>query len=162
MKKIILAIAVAALITAPAHAATKTVAKAPATATAAVNPLQAFLDQINSKVATLNALTLTDAQAAMVMAANDPVGLACYTAVANKLQASQASGSSLVPKSLGVLQLIETARLAKLQISGIQNGTDPVVTGCAPLILDVNTTLLMLTGQGVIGAAGASIGIPGL
>lgn len=159
---LLVALMLSAVLMPSSFAATKAKAKAAPAATTIplTNPLQSFLDQINQKVSAINALTLTDAQAAMQMAANDPVGLACYTAVANKLQAAQTAGGSLVPKSLGVLQLIETARLAKLQISGIQNGTDPVVAGCAPLILDVNTTLLMLAGQGVVGAAGASVGLP--
>ena len=91
----------------------------------------------------------------MTMAANDPVGLACYTAIANRIQ--NAGAGNIMPKSLGLLQLIETARLAKLQISAVQTGTDPVVQGCAGLILDANTTLLMLTGQGVVGAAALAI-----
>jgi hypothetical protein len=117
-----------------------------------VSPIQAFLNSIQSKANAINAFTLADAQAAMAMAANDPVGLNCYTAIANKLQ-SGGSGS-LIPKSPGLLQLIEAARLAKLQINAVQSGVDPVVQGCAGLILDANTTLLMLTGQGVIGVAG--------
>lgn len=130
----------------------------PAVAVSTANPLQSFFDGLQKKAAAINAFTLADAQAAMVMAASDPVGLACYTAIANKLQSG--SSGNLIPKSLGLLQLIEAGRLAKLQISAVQTGVDPVVQGCAGLILDANTTLLMLTGQGVIGAAGIGIGIP--
>jgi hypothetical protein len=144
----------------PAHAAQRAKAAPAASATPAapVNPLQTFLDQINKKAAAINNFTLADAQAAMVMAKDDPTGLACYTAIANKLQST--TPGNIVPKGLGLLQLMETARLAKLQIAGIQSGTDPVVSGCAALILDANTTLLMLAGQGVVGAAGLSVGLP--
>lgn len=138
--------------------AAKTAASAPTTPAApAVNPLQSFLDQVNKKAAAINAFTLADAQAAMTMAANDPVGLSCYTAIAAKLQANGAV--SLIPQSLGLLQLIEAARLAKLQASAIATGVDPVVSGCAGLILDANTTLLMLEGQGAVGALTA-VGLP--
>lgn len=138
-----------------AIAAPKTATK---TTISTVNPLSTFLESLQTKAAAINAFTMADAQAAMAMAASDPVGLACYTAIANKIQAG--GEGNLIPKSLGLLQLIETARLVKLQVNAVQAGTDPVVQGCAALVLDANTTLLMLTGQGVVGAVGLAVGIP--
>jgi hypothetical protein len=116
-------------------------------AAAPSNPFQTFIDQMNKRAAAINAFTLDDATAAMDMAKDDPTGLACYTAIANKLTVN-GGVTNLLPKKLGLLQLIEAARLAKLKISAINTGTDPIVSACAPLILDANATLLMLTGQG--------------
>lgn len=141
----------------PRPAAASATAPAATSATPA-NPLQGLLDLINKKAAALNAFTVADAQAAITMATGpnpaqpiDPAGLACYQAVATKLQTSQPG--AVLPKSLGALQLLEAARLAKLQVTAIQSGNDPVVIACAPLILDAQTTLLMLAGQGAIGVA---------
>lgn len=116
----------------------------------------------------LRQFTVADLQAALADAKTqtppDTVAAACYTALIPFVQ-SQAQNP--LPAGAGVFQALQKARDAKAYLANIQSPTGPLAglnTACAPLVLDVQNTLLTLgISVGVIAnPAGAAATLGGL
>jgi hypothetical protein len=113
--------------------------------------------------------TIADLQAALADAQAqsppDTVAVNCYTALIPFVQ-SQAQNP--LPAGAGVFQALQKARDAKAYLANIQSPTGPLASlniACAPLVLDVQNTLVTLgVSVGVIanpaGAAAAVSGLP--
>ena len=113
--------------------------------------------------------TIADLQAALADAQGqtppDTVAVNCYTALIPFVQ-SQAQNP--LPAGAGVFQALQKARDAKAYLSNIQSPTGPLANlniACAPLVLDVQNTLVTLgVSVGVIanpaGAAATLTGLP--
>lgn len=104
----------------------------------------------------LQTFTITDLQNALADAQAqtppDTVAATCYQALIPLVQnANGAKG--LIPKSLGAVQVLQKARDAKQFLATLNSPTGPLAglnVACAPLVLDVQTTLIQL---GIISGA---------
>ncbi len=142
-----------------AFAQPKTAAAAP------VGKLTAAQAQANP-LAILQKLPITDLQAALAdaQANNDATTIPCWQALLDAAQAQQAAPT--VPA--GIFSAIQKARDLKVAAANALSPTGPLAKlniACAPLLMDVNNTLLMLgvsTGL-VVGTGGISLpALPGL
>jgi hypothetical protein len=117
----------------------------------------------------LQQFTVADLQAALKDAQSqtppDTTAASCYTALIPFVQ-SQAQNP--LPAGAGIFQALQKARDAKAYLANIQSPTGPLAglnQACAPLVLDVQNTLLTLgVSVGVIanpaGAAATLTGLP--
>lgn len=138
-------------------AATKPAAKtaAPAAQTT-VDPL-----------AVIQKFTETDLTAALADATanNDTAAINCYTAL---LPIVKSGVANPLPTSLGGFQLLQKARDLKTMLSNLQSPNGPLAQlniACAPLVLDVQNTMVLLgvVGGGVALTGGAGgLALPGL
>lgn len=150
----------------PARAATKPLvhrSAVPASARPSVTQAQ------QNPLIVVRQFTVADLQAALADAQAqtppDTVAVNCYTALIPFVQ-SQAQNP--LPAGAGVFQALQKARDAKAYLANIQSPTGPLASlniACAPLVLDVQNTLVTLgVSVGVIanpaGAAAAVSGLP--
>jgi hypothetical protein len=115
-------------------------------------------------VLVLQSFALNDLQAALADAQAqtppDAIAATCYQTLITIVQSPVANP---LPAGPGAFQLLQKARDLKNMVANLQSNNGPLAslsTGCAPLVLDVQTTLIrlgILTGA-VIGAG--SIGLP--
>jgi hypothetical protein len=161
-----LCISAACMFVVPAMAANKaplprpkpTVSSKPTVAQAQQNPLL-VLQQFT--VADLQA-ALADAQA---QTPPDTAAVTCYTAL---IPFVQSQVQNPLPTGAGVFQALQKARDAKAYLANIQSPTGPLAglnIACAPLVLDVQNTLVTLgVSVGVLanpgGAAATLAGLP--
>ena len=131
----------------PAAAQTKSISKTAATA----NP-----------ILVLQSFTVTDLQAALQDAQSqtppDTAAISCYSALIPLVQSSIANP---LPASAGGFQLLQKARDAKAALANIQSPNGPLAQlnmACAPLVLDIQNTLVQL---GIVGGAVAVAGPAG-
>ena len=160
------AAAVAFVGAAPALAATKPLVHRPAMV-ASTKPSVTQAQQ--NPLIVVRQFTIADLQAALADARAqsppDTVAVNCYTALIPFVQ-SQAQNP--LPAGAGVFQALQKARDAKAYLANIQSPTGPLASlniACAPLVLDVQNTLVTLgVSIGVIanpaGAAAAVSGLP--
>ena len=136
----------------PAHAGARTTA-----AQAQQNPL-----------AVLQQFTVADLQAALADAKAqtppDTVAATCYAAL---IPFVQSQVQNPLPAGAGAFQALQKARDAKAYLANIQSPTGPLAglnTACAPLVLDVQSTLVTLgISVGIIAnPAGAAATLGGL
>ena len=159
--------AAAALVcAAPALAAKRTLARR-STVTVSAKPTVTQVQQ--NPLIVVRQFTVADLQAALADAQSqsppDTVAANCYTALIPFVQ-SQAQNP--LPAGAGVFQALQKARDAKAYLANIQSPTGPLASlniACAPLVLDVQNTLVTLgISVGVIanpaGAAAAASGLP--
>jgi hypothetical protein len=114
----------------------------------------------------LQTFTVTDLQAALADAnAQTPPDIdaaACYTALLPIIQSNLANP---LPAGPGVFQALQKARDAKAFIANLQSPTGPLSAlnrACAPLVMDVNATLLALgVSTGIVAGTGG-LAIPAL
>lgn len=149
MKNILAITTVVALVLAgvPASAQTKAISKTAATA----NP-----------ILVLQSFTVADIQAALADAQAqtppDAAAVNCYSALIPLVQSSIANP---LPASAGGFQLLQKARDAKAALANIQSPNGPLAQlnmACAPLVLDIQNTLVQL---GIVGGAVAVAGPAG-
>jgi hypothetical protein len=164
-KKIVALICLFALLAPHALAQPKATTAAPK-----VRPTVAQVQQ--NPLLVLQQFTVTDLQAALADAQAqtppDQTAIQCYQAlipfVNNQTQ-------SILPTGAGAFQALQKARDAKAYISNIQSPTGPLAAlnlACAPLVLDVQNTLLTMgvtlgivaNPAGAAGAGAAALGIP--
>jgi hypothetical protein len=116
----------------------------------------------------LQQFTIADLQAALADATAqtppDTVAAACYTAL---IPFVQSQVQNPLPAGAGAFQALQKARDAKAYLANIQSPTGPLAslnTACAPLVLDVQNTLVTLgLSVGVIAnPAGAAATLGGL
>jgi hypothetical protein len=150
----------------PARAATKPLVHR-AAAAASTRPSVTQAQQ--NPLIVVRQFTIADLQAALADAQAqtppDIVAVNCYTALIPFVQ-SQAQNP--LPAGAGVFQALQKARDAKAYLANIQSPTGPLASlniACAPLVLDVQNTLVTLgVSVGVIanpaGAAAAVSGLP--
>ena len=143
---------------APAPQSKAAVSSKPTVAQAQQNPL-----------VVLQRFTVQDLQAALADAQAqtppDTVAANCYTAM---IPFVQSQVQNPLPSGAGAFQALQKARDAKAYLANIQSPTGPLAglnIACAPLILDVQNTLLTLgVSVGVIanpaGAAATLSGLP--
>jgi hypothetical protein len=112
-------------------------------------------------VAVLQAFTVGDLQAALADAQAqtppDTVSAACYSAL---IPIVQSGVGNPLPTGLGAFQALQKARDAQTFVANLNSPTGPLSglnTACAPLVLSVQNTLVIL---GVVG--GAVVGTGGL
>lgn len=117
----------------------------------------------------LQKFTVADLQAALADAQAqtppDTVAANCYAAL---IPFVQSQVQNPLPSGAGAFQALQKARDAKAYLANIQSPTGPLAglnTACAPLVLDVQNTLVTLgVSVGVIanpvGAAAALSGLP--
>lgn len=158
--------AAAALVcAAPAMAANRTLPRRPASA-ARGKPTVTQAQQ--NPLIVVRQFTIADLQAALADAQAqsppDTVAANCYTALIPFVQ-SQAQNP--LPAGAGVFQALQKARDAKAYLANIQSPTGPLASlniACAPLVLDVQNTLVTLgISVGVIAnPAGAAATVSGL
>ncbi len=161
------AAAVAALTcAAPAKAANKPLVRRPA---AIVSTKPTVTQAQQNPLIIVRQFTIADLQTALADAQAqtppDTVAVNCYTALIPFVQ-SQAQNP--LPAGAGVFQALQKARDAKAYLANIQSPTGPLASlniACAPLVLDVQNTLVTLgVSVGVIanpaGAAAAVSGLP--
>lgn len=159
--------AAAALVcAAPAMAAKRTLARRSAV-TVSAKPTVTQVQQ--NPLIVVRQFTVADLQAALADAQSqsppDTVAANCYAALIPFVQ-SQAQNP--LPAGAGVFQALQKARDAKAYLANIQSPTGPLASlniACAPLVLDVQNTLVTLgISVGVIanpaGAAAAASGLP--
>ena len=93
-----------------------------------------------------------NAAAALATANGDPIGAACWTALAG-----ERLNRIVLPKSAGVFQLVEGARLTKANLSKpiVSNAT---ASACGPVALDAAVSLNALIAK--LGLAIAPIPLP--
>jgi hypothetical protein len=175
MKKILLALAMVALAT-PALAQSsriggavplpraKPAAASTATATPAKTLTQAQVQQ--NPFAMLQQFSAADLTAALADAnaqtPPDTTSAQCYTAL---LALVNSPLNSPLPAGPGAFQLLQKARDMKAFLANIQSPNGPLSQlnlACAPLILDVNATLLGLGVQTGIVAATGGVALPAL
>jgi hypothetical protein len=150
----------------PAMAANKTATPQPKAA-ASSKPTVAQAQQ--NPLVVLRTFTVADLQAALADAQAqtplDTVAANCYTAL---IPFVQSQVQNPLPSGAGVFQALQKARDAKAYLANIQSPTGPLAglnTACAPLVLDVQNTLITLgVSVGVIanpvGAAATLGGLP--
>jgi hypothetical protein len=150
----------------PAMAANKPLIRRPV-ASASTRPTVTQAQQ--NPLIVVRQFTIADLQAALADAQAqtppDTVAANCYTALIPFVQ-SQAQNP--LPAGAGVFQALQKARDAKAYLANIQSPTGPLASlniACAPLVLDVQNTLVTLgVSVGVIanpaGAAAAVSGLP--
>lgn len=159
--------AAAALVcVAPAMAANRTLPRRP-TVTASAKPTVTQVQQ--NPLIVVRKFTVADLQAALADAQAqsppDTVAANCYTAL---IPFVQAQAQNPLPAGAGVFQALQKARDAKAYLANIQSPTGPLASlniACAPLVLDVQNTLVTLgISIGVIanpaGAAATASGLP--
>jgi hypothetical protein len=151
---------------APATAATKPPVHRPA-ASASARPSVTQAQQ--NPLIVVRQFTIADLQAALADAQAqtppDIVAVNCYTAL---IPFVQSQTQNPLPAGAGVFQALQKARDAKAYLANIQSPTGPLASlniACAPLVLDVQNTLVTLgVSVGVIanpvGAAAAVSGLP--
>jgi hypothetical protein len=122
------------------------------------SPLSQTVAQQNP-AAVLQQFTLTDLQAALAdaLAQNPPDTIAgnCYQELVTVVQSPAINP---LPTGPGAFQLFQKARDLKNIVSALQSNNGPLTAlnvACAPLVIDVQTTLIRL---GVIGGAVAATG----
>jgi len=151
----------------PARAATATkpLVHRPAVA---VNTRPSVTQAQENPLIVVRQFTVADLQAALADAQAqtppDTVAVNCYTALIPFVQ-SQAQNP--LPAGAGVFQALQKARDAKAYLANIQSPTGPLASlniACAPLVLDVQNTLVTLgVSVGVIAnPAGAAVAVSGL
>jgi hypothetical protein len=150
----------------PALAANKAAAPQPKVA-ASSKPTVAQAQQ--NPLVVLQRFTVADLQAALADAQAqtppDTVAVNCYTAL---IPFVQSQVQNPLPSGAGAFQALQKARDAKAYLANIQSPTGPLAglnTACAPLVLDVQNTLVTLgVSVGVIanpvGAAATLSGLP--
>ena len=150
----------------PALAANKVLVRRPA---AAPSTKPTVTQAQQNPLIVVRQFTIADLQAALADAQAqtppDIVAVNCYTALIPFVQ-SQAQNP--LPAGAGVFQALQKARDAKAYLANIQSPTGPLASlniACAPLVLDVQNTLVTLgVSVGVIanpaGAAAAVSGLP--
>lgn len=120
--------------------------------------LSQFVPVDRANAATANPLsvlqkfTTDDLQAALLdaQANKDIAAVNCYTALIPLVQSGVANP---LPKGLGAFQALQKARDLKAMLANLQSPNGPLASlniACAPLVMDVQTTLIQL---GVSGAA---------
>lgn len=141
----------------PAHAATKAPVASKMTKTQALtNPLSVIQTFTESDLTA----ALTDAKAN-----NDLAAVNCYTAL---LPIVQSGVANPLPAGLGGFQLLQKARDLKTMLANLQSPNGPMAQlnlACAPLVLDVQNTMVLLgvVGGGVALTGGAGgLALPGL
>jgi len=143
-------------------------ASAPAAPTPKAGQLTAAQVQQNP-ILLLQQFTASDLQAALTDAnaqtPPDTTSAACYTAL---LAMVNSPINNPLPSQLGLFLALQKARDAEAFLANLQSPTGPLSAlnvACAPLVMDVNTTLLALgvtTGL-VVGTGGIAIpALPGL
>ena len=149
---------------APATAASRTLVRQ-----AAVSGKPTVTQAQQNPLIVVRQFTIADLQAALADAQAqtppDTVAVNCYTALIPFVQ-SQAQNP--LPAGAGVFQALQKARDAKAYLANIQSPTGPLASlniACAPLVLDVQNTLVTLgVSVGAIanpaGAAAAVSGLP--
>lgn len=153
----------AVLLTAPAYAQTKKAAVAAPSGKLTVNAVT------QNPLALIQGFTVTDLQAALADAQAqtppDLVGANCYTAL---LAVVQSNVANPLPTTPGLFMALQKARDAKSALASLQSPSGPLSglnIACAPLVMDVQNTLLML-GVTVglvanpVGGAAALAGLP--
>jgi len=151
---------------APALAASKAPVRRPA---AAVSTRPTVTQAQQNPLIVVRQFTIADLQAALADAQAqtppDTVAANCYTAL---IPFVQTQAQNPLPAGAGVFQALQKARDAKAYLANIQSPTGPLASlniACAPLVLDVQNTLVTLgVSVGVIanpaGAAAAVSGLP--
>jgi len=149
--KYILVLLGAVLLASPALAQTTkapvkpgAISKSAATANPVLVIQKFTVDDLTAALADANAQTPPDAAAAQ-----------CYTALIPVVQSNIANP---FPTGLGGFQLLQKARDAKAVVANLQSPTGPLAAlnmACAPLVLDVQNTLIQL---GILGGAVAVAG----
>lgn len=156
-------IAAALTIVAPAFAQNNTTKRAPPHREASL-PSGTISKEAATQnpVAVLQAFTVSDLQAALADAQAqtppDTISIQCYQALIPLVQSNIANP---LPTSAGGFQLLQKARDAKSALANIQSPTGPLAQlniACAPLVLDVQNTLIQL---GIVGGAVAVAGPAG-
>lgn len=149
----------------PAMAANRTL---PRRSTVTVSGKPTVTQAQQNPLIVVRQFTIADLQAALADAQAqsppDTVAANCYTALIPFVQ-SQAQNP--LPAGAGVFQALQKARDAKAYLANIQSPTGPLAslnTACAPLVLDVQNTLVTLgVSVGVIAnPAGAAATVSGL
>jgi hypothetical protein len=150
----------------PALAADKAATPQPK---AAVNSKPTVVQAQQNPLIVLQRFTVADLQAALADAQAqtppDTVAANCYTAL---IPFVQSQVENPLPSGAGAFQALQKARDAKAYLANIQSPTGPLAglnTACAPLVLDVQNTLVTLgISIGVIanpvGAAATLSGLP--
>lgn len=163
---LVLCTAAAFVCAAPAMAANRTL---PRRSTVTVSGKPTVTQAQQNPLIVVRQFTIADLQAALADAQAqsppDTVAANCYTALIPFVQ-SQAQNP--LPAGAGVFQALQKARDAKAYLANIQSPTGPLAslnTACAPLVLDVQNTLVTLgVSVGVIanpaGAAATLSGLP--
>lgn len=154
MRKLVVALALVLAVTAAPAQPQKAAPKGQLTKTQALaNPL-----------GVLQTFSVSDLQAARADAqAQTPPDVAaanCYTALIPIVQAGVANP---LPKGIGVFQALQKARDAKAALAAIQSPNGPLAAlniACAPLVLDVQNTLIQLGIVGGTVAATAGVTLP--
>ena len=159
------AVAAALVGAGPARAVTKPLVRRPVAA-ASARPSVTQAQQ--NPLIVVRQFTVADLQAALADAQAqtppDTVAVNCYTAL---IPFVQSQTQNPLPAGAGVFQALQKARDAKAYLANIQSPTGPLASlniACAPLVLDVQNTLVTLgVSVGVIAnPAGAAAVVGGL
>lgn len=137
------------------------VAAAPATAIMAARKQIPLATAQTNLLSVLEAFSVTDLQNALADAnaqtPPDTTAAACWQALLN-LKGN--SGLALLPSTPGAFEFIQKGRDDKALLAGLLSPTgplSPVLTACAPIVIDVKTTIIGLgLAGGLIGAAAVS------
>lgn len=117
----------------------------------------------NNPLLALQTFTVNDIQAALddanAQTPPDQAAINCYTALIPIVQSGVANP---LPKGLGGFQLLQKLRDAKAAAANIQSPSGPLAQlniACAPLVLDVQNTLIQLgiVGGGVVASGGLTL-----
>lgn len=122
---------------------------------------------VTSPIAIIQSFTESDLTAALADATanNDPAAVNCYTAL---LPIVKSGVANPLPTGLGGFQLLQKARDLKTMLANLQSPNGPLAQlnlACAPLVLDVQNTMVLLgvVGGGVALTGGAGgLALPGL
>lgn len=118
---------------------------------------------VNNPLAALQTFTVDDLQAALTDAQAqvppDQAAINCYTALIPIVQTGVANP---LPQGLGGFQLLQKLRDAKAAAANIQSPSGPLAQlniACAPLVLDVQNTLIQLgiVSGGVVASGGLTL-----
>jgi hypothetical protein len=150
---------------APAHHAAAATAASASSSSAPGGKLSQNQAQQNP-VLVIQQFTLTDLQAALADAQGqtppDTIAATCYQALITLVGNPVANP---LPSGPGAFQLFQKGRDIKNMIANLQAQNGPLSAlnvACAPLIVDLNTTLIRLGIMGGAVAGGAVIGLPPL
>jgi hypothetical protein len=161
-----LCVAAACIFVVPAMAANTAT---PVTPKPAVSSKATVAQAQQNPLVVLRQFTVADLQTALADAQAqtppDTVAVTCYTALIPFVQSQM---QNPLPTGAGVFQALQKARDAKAYLANIQSPTGPLAglnIACAPLVLDVQSTLVTLgVAVGVIanpaGAAATLSGLP--
>ena len=138
-----------------------TVAAAPATAIMAARKQVPLATAQTNLISVIEAFSVTDLQNALADAnaqtPPDTAAAACWQALLN-LKGN--SGLNPLPTTAGAFEFIQKGRDDKALLAGLLSPTgplSPVLTACAPIVIDVKTTIIGLgLAGGVIAAAAVS------